>query len=291
VLRRRSLAAFVPAVAVLALAVLAAHAALRLQAARSLWAGQPAPVLIYHDILPEAQAAALAHDPDVMSVARFAAQMDVLAAAGYHPVHVAAFASGRPLPPRSVLITFDDGYASTLRYAYPILARHGFPATVFLITDRVGQPGYLTWADVRRMRGLIDFGGHTAALHYRIGRTPALEAVPAAVALADLRRCRAAIAEHVGRPPLAFAYPFGAVTAGTAAIVREAGFSVAFAGQRRPAAGVPPRYAYPRFPVPPRLPPTEFRLFALGDSAGASAWVGLMRETLRHAWADLLRRL
>ena len=43
-------------------------------------------------------------------------------------------------PPRSVVITFDDGYADNASIAAPILAKHRFPATIFLVTDLVGTP-------------------------------------------------------------------------------------------------------------------------------------------------------
>lgn len=46
---------------------------------------------------------------------------------------------GRPLPPRSLLLTFDDGYADNEEYALPALRRHGLPAVVFITTDFIGE--------------------------------------------------------------------------------------------------------------------------------------------------------
>jgi peptidoglycan/xylan/chitin deacetylase (PgdA/CDA1 family) len=280
VLRRVLTAALVLTLALVVLAVL--HAARRLEAFRALHAAGPAPVLVYHEIVADPAETGL-HNPDVMAVSRFAAQMDELAAGGYRPVELGAFASGR-LGARSVLITFDDGYASTYLTAYPILARHGFPATVFLITGLVGRPGYLSWAEVRAMAGLIQFGCHTAALHAEVGGVPLLESTPRQAVLEDLHRCRQAIADHLGRVPAAFAYPFGTVDRRTATLVRLAGFTLAFAGEGVPPTGVPPRLAVPRFPVPPHITPLEFRLFGLGERPGVRGWLGLVGETFAHGW-------
>jgi peptidoglycan/xylan/chitin deacetylase (PgdA/CDA1 family) len=52
---------------------------------------------------------------------------------------LAAMRAVRPLPPRSLLLTFDDGYADNFDYALPVLRRHGLPAAVFVVSDAIGQ--------------------------------------------------------------------------------------------------------------------------------------------------------
>lgn len=107
----------------------------------------------------------------------FAAQLDYLAANDYRVVRLRDLedflAGKRPLPNRAVVITIDDGYASTYEYAFPLLKQHGFPATVFLYTDFVGARDALTWAQMREMvaSGLIDIQAHSkthANLSYRL---------------------------------------------------------------------------------------------------------------------------
>lgn len=51
---------------------------------------------------------------------------------------LALMAAGEPLPPRAVVLTFDDGYRDNLELGVPMLAEHGFPATFFLV------PGFLS---------------------------------------------------------------------------------------------------------------------------------------------------
>lgn len=99
--------------------------------------------------------------------ARFEAQMQWLADAGYRVVslaEVAEFLAGRrALPPRSVAITFDDGYQSVFRHAYPVLQRLGYPATLFVYTDFLGSRDAVTPAQLRQMAasGLVDVQAHS----------------------------------------------------------------------------------------------------------------------------------
>ncbi|HZM71252.1 MAG TPA: polysaccharide deacetylase family protein [Candidatus Cryosericum sp.] len=61
--------------------------------------------------------------------------------------------SGRRLPPRTVALTFDDGYADNFQFAFPVLRRHRLPATVFLATGYVGgKRGLFFWDEVSRWR-------------------------------------------------------------------------------------------------------------------------------------------
>jgi len=54
-------------------------------------------------------------------------------------------AAGRPLPPRAIAVTFDDGYEDNYTNAYPVLKQYGVPATIFLITGFVGSSLHLWW--------------------------------------------------------------------------------------------------------------------------------------------------
>jgi peptidoglycan/xylan/chitin deacetylase (PgdA/CDA1 family) len=90
--------------------------------------------------------------PSALAVSEslLAAQLSVLARRGYVGLTLADAerrrADGR-LPRRTLVITFDDGYASTLR-AKPILERLGFPATVFVVTGFVDSGELLSWPGV-----------------------------------------------------------------------------------------------------------------------------------------------
>ncbi|MCC7151724.1 MAG: polysaccharide deacetylase family protein [Rubrivivax sp.] len=121
---------------------------------------QLVPILCYHRLGSTASRMSVAP-------AQFEAQMAWLVENGYHVVRLAdlgEFLAGRrPLPQRSVVLTFDDGYASFHRFAYPVLKKFGLPATVFVYTDFIGGRDALSWAQMQEMHasGLVDLQSHT----------------------------------------------------------------------------------------------------------------------------------
>ncbi len=121
---------------------------------------QTVPILCYHRIGPQTNLM-------IMPRETFAAQMDYLARNNYNVIRLADlpdFMSGkRPLPPRAVVITFDDGHVSAYQHAYPILRKHGFPATFFVYTDFLTGGEGMSWAQMTEMSksGLIDIQSHS----------------------------------------------------------------------------------------------------------------------------------
>src|SRR5436190_17024603 len=87
-------------------------------------------VLMYHKVndLPE--------NPLTMPVSVFDEQMDQVRELGYTVVGLDAvlahYAEGEPLPPKAVLITFDDGYHDNLDNAAEVLKKYGYPAVLFV---------------------------------------------------------------------------------------------------------------------------------------------------------------
>lgn len=107
-------------------------------------------VLTYHRVdEPDAQPALR---PNLLSAtpAGFEEQMRYVAAR-FHvvaiPEVIAACHGGPPLPPRSVLITFDDAYRDFAEHAWPILRRHDLPVVLFVPTAYPDQPDRSFWWD------------------------------------------------------------------------------------------------------------------------------------------------
>lgn len=92
----------------------------------------------------------------------FSWQMDYLAR-HYHPVSMIdvnqAVASGEPLPSRSVLVTFDDGYRSVLEQAMPIMTERGIPGVAFVIAGLISTDEDFWWSAVE---DLVGAGGQMA---------------------------------------------------------------------------------------------------------------------------------
>ncbi|MER3418962.1 MAG: hypothetical protein C4343_07760 [Chloroflexota bacterium] len=184
------------------------------------------PVLMYHRIVPVAEAGnslpGLVVPPQL-----FAAQMAALAAAGWHTITAgdlaADLAAGRRPPPRTFVITFDDGYDDGFTYAYPILRAHGFVATYFVVAGRIGRTAdALTPQQVQALAAAgMEIGDHTYDHIDLAAASPSVvryEIVAAALRIQAL----------VGRPPVSFAYPFGRYSAAVETAVREAGLQIAF---------------------------------------------------------------
>lgn len=116
------------------------------------------PILCYHSILPDRATTApwlTAWDGGGglhLPVDQFREQLQFLAR-HYRVVPlmdvVEALSEGRRPPPRSVVLTCDDGYANNLSVAAPLLADYGFPATIFLATDYIDRQGLFWWDDLR----------------------------------------------------------------------------------------------------------------------------------------------
>jgi len=150
--------------------------------------------------------------------ASFEAQMAYLAKNGYNVIPLArlpAFLEGRAgLPPKSVIITIDDGYRSTFDVAFPVLKRYGFHATVFLYSDFVGAPDALTWPQMREMSqsGLVDIQPHSKSHANLTLRLPnETDARYRERARREINTPVDVIRERVGGGNLAFAFPYGDV--------------------------------------------------------------------------------
>lgn len=185
------------------------------------------PILMYHRVgrLPAVHSAigdALTVQPGV-----FDAQMKWLVRHGFHAVSSLqlfdALEWGRRLPPRPIMVTFDDGYRDVLYRAAPILHRLGLPATAFVITDRVSgrDPSFLTWRELRNLeRAGFAIGSHT--VHHLT-----LTAVSSEQAWLELSQSRDVLQDHLHAPIDWFAYPRGATDPLIERLVRKAGYLAA----------------------------------------------------------------
>ncbi|MGW1074576.1 polysaccharide deacetylase family protein [Streptomyces sp. NPDC002537] len=170
-----------------------------------------------------------------VSPASFAGQMRLLAERGFTPMTAerlaAAWRTSSALPPKPVLITFDDGYEGVHRHALPTLAEHGFPATLFVSTGwlrgRHETGGaldlMLDWGQVRELAGAgVEIGGHSHT-------HPQLDQLTDRQLWFEVQRCREILAGELGSAPVSFAYPYGYSDRRVRRTVRAAGFSVSLA--------------------------------------------------------------
>ena len=103
--------------------------------------------LCYHDVQAEMPRGGGGPDHFTVPVASFERMLDTIAESGYLGCSLqnALATAGR----RRIAITFDDGNAGQYEYALPALIARGMTATFYVTTNWVGQPGYMTWAQLR----------------------------------------------------------------------------------------------------------------------------------------------
>lgn len=116
--------------------------------------------------------------PSILPADRFTEQMKLLKQDGYHVITMEQYrrfmlGNGK-VPDNAVLITFDDGYESFYKLAFPVLRKYGYTAVDFVIVSDVDNPGKgglpkLTWSQMREMKKFgMGFYNHTYDLHYYV---------------------------------------------------------------------------------------------------------------------------
>lgn len=192
------------------------------------------PILMYHEVAPVAHPGFRRFTVTTQS---FAWQVRWLARTGFTGISLDQLVAARQgrlrLPRRPVIITFDDGFADSGRFAPPILKRYGLTATFYLVAGLVGRPSewleretgfqlpLMDWNTIHALQADgFHFGSHTLS-HPRLAHLSPPEA------RAELVRSREILEQGLARPVVHLAYPFGSHDDRVQRIAAEAGYSTA----------------------------------------------------------------
>lgn len=172
-------------------------------------------VLMYHGV--GEQPAPHSEPRYTVPAARFEEHLDLLLGGGARVTTLDALLSGQA-GDGDVVLTFDDGEASVASAALPTMARRGLTGTVFVTSDWLGQPGYLTLEQLLELRD-ADWiiGAHGATHRYLSGLSDADLAE-------ELTGSREALALLLGRPVLHMSLPGGRADARVTEAARQAGY-------------------------------------------------------------------
>jgi peptidoglycan/xylan/chitin deacetylase (PgdA/CDA1 family) len=213
---------------------------------------------------------------------------------------------------REVWLTFDDGYENFYTYAAPLLSEFGFPATVFLVTDLMGEkPSWferdrthiarlldsfslastdrthlanvtrdfagtplMNWSQIRELQRYgMDFQSHSSSHHF-------LTTLPVDALRADLDRSRQALADQIGVTAHILCYPYGDCNATVVRTAEEAGFSTAVLADDTGMENT--RYAINRIGFSSLRPPSHIRFVLSAAFDHYAAW----RRTVRYLKGD-----
>ncbi len=192
------------------------------------------PILMYHEVAPRPDPA---FPRWTVTPAELREQIAWLASREYTAItldHLRdARQGGGTLPPRPVVITFDDGLRGCVEYGPPILQEFGFTATFYLVGGAIG--GTSRWliaeagielpvADWHEAQGLLE-AGHTCGSHTMTH--PRLARVSREACREELHRSRDLLEQRLGAPVQHLAYPFGSYDPDVRAVAEECGYRTA----------------------------------------------------------------
>ena len=234
-------------------------------ASRTFAADSDAPsltVISYHEITDPKEALTPAY---AVAPTMFVRQIDWLRNNGFNFVSVdqviAASRGERPLPPKAVLLTFDDAYQSVARNAWPILQMLRIPSVHAVVTrwqetkdfvdfdgKLVPRSAFMSWEQLRNMRstGLVEIASHSHDLHRGIVSNPQGNLQPATTTRlfdaasgkyesessfeqrlkTDLQRSATLITQRAGQRPRVIVWPYGKYNALAEDAARASGMVV-----------------------------------------------------------------
>jgi peptidoglycan/xylan/chitin deacetylase (PgdA/CDA1 family) len=220
------------------------------------------PILEYHRIVPSSEAGnSLAGL--VMAPETFSAQMSGLEAAGWHTITLATLGddllAGRTPPAKSFVVSIDDGWYDSYKYALPILQAHGFVSTFFVISSRIGRTDFLSAAELKAMIADGDEIGNHTVWHM------SLLSLTRTQMIGEVNQASDAIAQVTGIRPKSFAYPIGGIDTTAMAVVAACpGMEIAVTEHRAIGETTGGRYDVPRLQIGPGVTPELLKKWIVG---------------------------
>ncbi len=184
------------------------------------------PILMYHyvehvkdkkDILRQK----LNTNPETLDL-----ELKTMKEAGYSFLTMAevndAINNKKPLPPKPIVLTFDDGYKDFYTDAFPILQKYQVKATAYIITGFIGKPNYMSLPQLTEVKksGLIEIGAHTVH-HVDLKQATLKQAEE------EIKGSKIALEQLFGDTVTTFAYPSGRFNEQAIQVVKNAGFLTA----------------------------------------------------------------
>lgn len=227
------------------LAVLAAAASVEkaVTTAGDVQDGLALPIIMYHSVLKDtSKSGKYVITPDA-----FERDLKFLQSSGYTAVFMSDVIdyvkSGKELPPKPIVLTFDDGHLNNKTYILPLLEKYNQKAVISIVgeyTQRFSDSpdenpsyAYMSWKNVREVidSGRVEIQNHSYNMH-SLGRRKGTHKIKGESSehyrgefVSDVERMQKACGENLGYVPNVFTYPFGSISLESCDYLKEIGFS------------------------------------------------------------------
>lgn len=124
--------------------------------------------------------------------------------------------------PKSVILSFDDGYEDFYTVVFPLLKKYHMRATLYVIYDFIGRKGFVTHDQIQELidSDLVEIGSHTLDHLY-------LKGLPDKIVEKQIKESKKKFEEDYHIKIFTFAYPYGAMSPYAIQQVKEAGYTTA----------------------------------------------------------------
>ena len=184
------------------------------------------PILCYHQIRDWTARDSKRAKDYIVPTAVFRAQMKMLADSGYQTILpdqlYAYLATGAPLPPKPIMLTFDDTDLDQYTVAAPEMQKHGFKGVFFIMTVSLGRPRYMNRAQVKELADAGHVIGSHTWDHQNVKKLKEKDWVT------QIDKPTKQLEAITGQPVKYFAYPFGLWNPEAIPELKKRGFTAAF---------------------------------------------------------------
>lgn len=210
------------------------------------------PILCYHNLNPV--------KPGSMNLKpqKFEAQLKWLKENGFNIIplkEAVAYLKGerKTLPPKSIVITFDDGWQSVYTYLFPLIKKYNVPVTLFIYPQTISEgKNAMTWEELKELQhtGLFDIQGHTYwHPNFKIEKRKLSSAEYEKFVQKQLVNSKKILEEKLGKNVTLLAWPFGIYDKYLEEQAQKAGYEMAFSIDARTANKSYRPMAQPRFMI------------------------------------------
>lgn len=184
--------------------------------------GVHVPILLWHYISENPNKTDIARNGLSTPPAVLEEQLQLLKSSGFTAItfdELAAGFAGAPLPPKPIILTFDDGYEDFYLNAYPLLTKYQMKGTEFIPTGLIGGGLFMTWGQIEEMSHspYVTFEAHSIHHYY-------MPQISDGAMVEEAAESKRVLESHVGYKVNWFCYPYGAFNDRVVTAVKQAGF-------------------------------------------------------------------